>query len=1002
MGEDAVFSVTASVLPNQNIKVRYTAVSTGGNFLERVGSQSNPIRTATVRFFAQGANQPIVGTLIVPTIVDPTNTPGSITITLVDDINPNNYVISQTQSETEGMVNILKVSVPELSVISVSNTINEGEMAKFIVTSSIQPESTLDVEYTPTDVSGSYLDATANPTGVEKMETLRFEQRFGSPDWTAEINLRTRNEDRNTQNGGDISLLLSPSDDPTSFVIASAPNNLATVAIQDTDIPIISIQDASDTLVGRTATFTLVSDIQPSQALNVTYIVRETEGNFLDSSITPGDEQSKLFTFDTPTDQGFTTTLEINTEADANSESGKISVTIFDDFTNSPQLYTISPNVANRSAEVSVKPLPVPTVSFNNSHVELDEGASNASVTIVANENPLRTAMESFNVKYTLKNTSSKNFLNKTITNSMTEVLNDDGTFSRTETVNFTNISDPTMWTATLPVPLLARDNLDSYDGEIQITLDTPEANAGYVVTTTSADSILVTVKNLDIPPVGIVSRTRAPYGLTTTITLQTDLEPKAPISIRYIPYNRSRTNWIDESDGLAGRERFDTTTFMFVFEGGDVRMTEPLTFERVGTNIYRASFTVLTKKDPLNETGSFEVHLQDDTNIPRNYKLDALSHRQRTNVQVGPPTNPPIYITAGYFNHPTNFTNNTFIPMTKFSEGSTIKLVLRTHTDPNISKQPVKLIATNMKGNFLDTSLVNSGTVRVEELIWYSASFAGGPGGGMATWIAIVTIPQREADGIDSDHGEIKIALQAGDNYRLPTAADQPGEVLITINDDVTPEISISNAPEISPTNNAQFVLESDLLPWEPVSIRYTATESGTNFLGTTTPEQTVTFTQPTPDHPITGILSIPTIQDASNDSGTITITILDDVPVPANSPKDYTFSTDTNKRSATVAIKKTGLKPTLSIKPSDEDAVETTSNGMAKFIVTASYNPVNNVDLSYTVTQPNGDFLSSGQATTYRPSAVFRQVSPSTDYTYDIDLSLRAKNEMMKSMGK
>ena len=98
--------------------------------------------------------------------------------------------------------------------------------------------------------------------------------------WTAEINLRTRNEDRNTQNGGDISLLLGSSDDPTSFVIASAPNNLATVTIQDTDIPIISIQDASDTLVGRTATFTLVSDIQPSQALNVTYIVRETEGNF--------------------------------------------------------------------------------------------------------------------------------------------------------------------------------------------------------------------------------------------------------------------------------------------------------------------------------------------------------------------------------------------------------------------------------------------------------------------------------------------------------------------------------------------------------------------------------------------------------------------------------------------------------------------------------------------------------------------------------------------------
>ena len=355
MGEDAIFPVTASVLPNQDIKVRYSAVSTGGNFLERVGSQTNPIRTATVSFFAQGANQPIVGTLIVPTIVDPTNTPGSITITLVDDIDPNNYVISQTQSETEGMVNIQGLSVPTLSITSVSDNINEGEIAKFIVTASIQPQSPLDVEYTPTDVSGSYLDSTANPTGVEVMRTLTFEQRFGSSEWTAEINLRTRNEDRNRQFGGNISLKLSPSDDPTSFTIAGAPNDLAIVAIQDTDIPIISINDAPEILVGRTATFTLVSDIQPTQALNVTYIVRETEGNFLDeTNLMSGEEQSKLFTFDTPSDQGFTTPLEIDTETDANSDSGTISVTIFDDFNNSPQLFTVSPNVANRSAEVSV------------------------------------------------------------------------------------------------------------------------------------------------------------------------------------------------------------------------------------------------------------------------------------------------------------------------------------------------------------------------------------------------------------------------------------------------------------------------------------------------------------------------------------------------------------------------------------------------------------------------------------------------------------------------
>ena len=61
-----------------------------------------------------------------------------------------------------------------MSINSASTSIDEGEMAKFIVTASTRPGTALQVKYIPTDVSGSYLDTTANPTGVRKNGTINL------------------------------------------------------------------------------------------------------------------------------------------------------------------------------------------------------------------------------------------------------------------------------------------------------------------------------------------------------------------------------------------------------------------------------------------------------------------------------------------------------------------------------------------------------------------------------------------------------------------------------------------------------------------------------------------------------------------------------------------------------------------------------------------------------------------------------------------------------------
>ena len=257
-------------------------------------------------------------------------------------------------------------------------------------------------------------------------------------------------------------------------------------------------------------------------------------------------------------------------------------------------------------------------------------------------------------------------------------------------------------------------------------------------------------------------------------------------------------------------------------------------------------------------------------------------------------------------------------------------------------------------------------------------------------------------SNGIDAPHGQIKVALVPDPNYTLlASTAEKPTEYIFTIHDSETPVITISDAPEISPESMAQFVLESDILPHEALSIRYTASNTSGNFLGTTTADQSVTFTQPTPDHPITGILTIPTIQDLNSTEGTITVSIMDD----DTTPKDYTFSTDTTKRSATVQIKKTGLLPTLSIKPSEEDANE---GGTVKYILTASHNPGQNaLNVKWTYDEEAGNFLDTAHqdqmTATNTTSRFFTQAGGVTTAPWTAEITLHLKPQqipLMKNM--
>ena len=984
MGDNVLFPVTASIQPWQNVELRYTAVSTGGSFLTPINNEANSIRTAEVTFYSQGPNLSNIGTLVVPTAVDPDADSGTITITLMDDnTNPANYEISESTNEQEGVVNILDIPGPTLKITSVTSSIIEGREAKFIVTANTQPKSAINVNYTPSNVSGSYLDSTMNPTGVEKTSSLSFYQRFGSDDWTAELIVYTRNTDRTSQAGGVISVLLNPADDISNYVVASEPNHFSTILIQDTDTPIISINSAPDTIIGQTAEFTLVADIQPIQALEITYIVSEIKGNFLDeTNYSSGQEVSGRFKFSPVAGQGIIATLLVDTVPDQNLKEGTISVTIFNDIINSPKHYQLPSNATNISANVNLISKPIPTLSFDSTQPTAKEG-TDSYVTLIANKNPKR----ELTISYTLFDSINNTYLDTAIPDPNTTVLNQDGSITKTETVTFSQQSGSSTWTANLPVPIRAKDDSNTFTGEIRAVLDQPAGDAGYEIANTLAKSTAITVNDANIPVISIHRVNTAIAGYGMKVILSADIGTTEPIAINYKPIAQRTDSWLDETDGALG----------------ETRTTAPLTFASTNTGRYEASFTILTQRGPqqLTPQGIIAVQLLPDTNNPIKYEPTLLVDQNGNNVYqsvsavVYPGTAPEFSLNAGITTMNQNridFSEKSETNNLPFQEGDTVKLHIAASSAnfPDIALIPslnLSYTIENLTGNFINLAGGATTETRTTKLEIERLS--------LSTYGNYIDLPLRPRDNLDSLQGKIKITLNAGSNYGVTSN----NEVTILVNDHEqdSPVISIVDAPEISPTNSAQFTLVSNIQPWGPVSISFIATNSPeTNFLGTTSPTQSVTFSQLTSDHLITGILTIPTILDLYNPEGTITVTILENNTTPSNNlvSHDYTLSTNTSDQTATVQIKASAsTKPTLSIRPSDKKANE---GGTAKFVITASKNPgPTPLTVKWSRVEEVGSFLDTSIAMQAQPTSshpwAFTQSSPSEPWIHELTLQLK-----------
>ena len=186
--------------------------------------------------------------------------------------------------------------------------------------------------------------------------------------------------------------------------------------------------------------------------------------------------------------------------------------------------------------------------------------------------------------------------------------------------------------------------------------------------------------------------------------------------------------------------------------------------------------------------------------------------------------------------------------------------------------------------------------------------------------WEAEIEIETNDDNQMDERNGVILVTLNSpGAQAGYTIGTDPNDRVTINVKDGTVPTITIEDANGISPTQTAQFQLTANTQPWQPLAIRYTPSETGSNFLApaagsTGTPTSatpSITFTDTNGSPPITGTLLIPTIADNANTSGTISIELLAD---SNTTDPSYMITGNQTSNTKTVQITTTsGVTPRL-----------------------------------------------------------------------------------------
>ena len=435
---------------------------------------------------------------------------------------------------------------------------DESGSASFTVTALTDPGVPLDVNFIPFNYDSEFLDTTPTASNVSRnsgetrTQTLTFAADQDAEGlYTSTITVELEDDNVDEENGEIIVSLVKG-----DLYLVSATEGLASVTVQDNDIPIISALNATHVIEGVAIAFELEADILPKGVLYVGYTPTNRNGTFLATTDSVGDPlgESGELRFGTasflPSLSGdsFTATIFVPTKNVPGSTDGVITLSLEDD--TDPKSYEVDD--AKRSIRANVRDQTFPSISVLGGG-SFSEGEM-AEFNVVLNLPQART----LNVRFLPANVIG-NFLGPA------------GAAGgpRTASVSFAQRGTEVRYTGTISVETIAYSGVDNEDGEISITLISTN---DYTVSSTIATAT-ATILDADQPQLSIESVRDTIAGSEAFFTITSNIRPSGDLSIKYIPDDLSRF-FLDTSLGISGAVRTTSPLSFSLSENGQTYET--------------------------------------------------------------------------------------------------------------------------------------------------------------------------------------------------------------------------------------------------------------------------------------------------------------------------------------------------------------------------------------------------------------------------------------------
>ena len=264
-GTAAEFTVTASPAPASNLTVNLAVSESVGS--DYVASADEGAKTVTIAANTTSA------TWSVPTQGDSVDEPnGTVTVQVATGAA---YTVGATSSAD---VTVNDDDIPEIT-ISGGTAVTEGTAAEFTVTASPVPASNLTVNLAVSESTGSDYVASAD----EGAKTVTIAANTASATWSVPTQGDTTDEPNGT-----VTVTVGSG---TGYTVGTTSS--ADVAVNDDDVPEITISGAAAVSEGTAAEFTVTASVAPASDLTVNLAVSESVGS---DYVASADEGAKTVT----------------------------------------------------------------------------------------------------------------------------------------------------------------------------------------------------------------------------------------------------------------------------------------------------------------------------------------------------------------------------------------------------------------------------------------------------------------------------------------------------------------------------------------------------------------------------------------------------------------------------------------------------------------------------------------------------------------------------------